>query len=67
MTKNNYFRVSIDMGGDRGRRLDIIASARQVSRCEVLAMLIDEAFARSLSYRNKPRRKIEKEIDDTVN
>jgi hypothetical protein len=55
MTKKNDFHVSIDMSGSRGRKLDVLATARKVSRCQVLAMLIDEAWEHAVPHRANSR------------
>jgi hypothetical protein len=47
------FRVCIDTQGDRGRRLDILATAWKMSRCELVAYLIDDAYARTLNTNHK--------------
>jgi predicted transcriptional regulator len=61
--KTNVLHVSIDMSGNRGRKLDILATGRKASRCDTLGQLIDDAYERSISVRETRIHKGEKEAD----
>jgi len=44
----DILRVNINMDGNRGRKLDMIASMLKTNRCDAVGVIIDEAFDRAL-------------------